>query len=294
MTVITLSTVGYGEVTELSTGGKLFTVLLIVLGIGAASYSVMTAATFLIEGQLREVLDRRNKMREIDKLQDHVVVCGYGRLGQVVALELAQSKIKFVIVESDEALQRQLEKSGYPYVIGSALDDDCLLSAGLMKSRALVLALQSESDNVFITLAVRELHPDLPIHARAETETGIRRLGLAGAAQVVSPFQVGGLRIANKIVRPAVVDFIELSGSRSGENIVLEQVQLMEGCKLHGIRLSDLPKHGVKVLVVAIKSSAGETRINPGREDQILAGDHIVVVGDSGNLEQLALLSMSP
>lgn len=291
MTIITLSTVGFGEVTELSTTGKLFTSFLIVTGIGAASYSVLSIASFFIEGSLREVLGRRTRMKSIEGLERHVILCGFGRLGKVVAAEVAEHDLPVVVVEQDEGRQRALEASGLPFIIGSALDDQVLLTAGLMRARAIVLAVQDEADNVFITLSVRELCPELAIHARAETDTGIRRLQLAGATQVISPFHVGGLRIAQKIVRPALVDFVELFRSGAGADMQLEEVELMEGCKLHSMRLSELKNEEIHGLVVAIRSPNQKTKMRPGASERMHAGDRVVVIGDSESLVRMANLA---
>ena len=168
-----------------------------------------------------------------------------------------------------------------------------LEEAGAKQARALVAATPSDSDNVFITLSVMEQNPKIAVHARGETREGNRRLHLAGAHQVISPHQLGGKRIANAIVRPSVVDFIDLSSPGAGNEIDLEQIVLGPGCSAAGITLRNLPENGVKVSVVAIKRGAEATRLKPGADEVLEAGDHVVVIGDRENLSRFAGLAKS-
>lgn len=293
MTVITLSTVGYHEVTPLTAAGRNFTMILIILGVGTLFYTVVAVAEFLIEGRLDSLLGRRTMKRTIAGLADHVVVCGYGRIGHVVVEELKRGRIPFVVVERDPRVQAQLEEDNCPYVLGSALEDEALRAAGTDRARAIVAAAANDSDNVFITLSAIELNPKISVHARGETPEGARRLHLAGAHQVISPHQLGGRRIANAIVRPAVVDFIELSAPGAGTEIELEEIVLAPGCKVAQIALRDLPGRGVRVAVVAIKRGTEPTRMKPVADDVLEVGDHVVVIGDRENLSRLAALAAS-
>jgi len=291
MTVITLSTVGYHEVVELTTAGRFFTMGLILVGLGTLLYTVAAIAEFFIEGRLDYLLGRRTMKRTIESLRDHVVVCGFGRIGQVVAGELKRSGVPFVIVESDPQLQGELDENGYLYVLGSALEDAVLKEAGTERARAIVAATANDSDNVFVTLSARELQPKIIVHARGETKEGTRRLHLVGAHQVISPQQLGGRRIANAILRPAVVDFIDLSLPGSGADVNLEEIMLAPGCPASGMALRDLQTKGVRVAVVAIKRGSDPTRLTPGAEDELAAGDQVVVIGDQENLRRFAALA---
>jgi voltage-gated potassium channel len=289
-TVITLTTVGYGETIPLSPAGRWFTMALLLSGVGLAFYTVVAGASFLLEGDLRRILGRRSMQHSIDALRGHVVVCGFGRLGRAVAEQLAEARQPFLVIESDPANQVECEAQGFLCRPGSALDERVLERAGVRRARALVAAIGSDADNVFITLSACELCPQLEVHARAETQIGVRRLRQAGASQVISPHQLGGQRIANAIVRPAVVEFIELTTPGSGDEVDLEEVQLDPGSPLVDVTLDALPARGVRVSVVAIKGD-GPLRLNPGAQDALRGGDRLIVVGDRDNLTRLAELA---
>lgn len=291
MAVITLSTVGYSEVRPLSPAGKVFSIWFIVVGLGATLYAVMALAEFLIAGHLRDLLGRRAMRRSIHDLRDHVIVCGYGRLGRSVADHLAYAGVRMVVVDADPGLEEELAAAGRFPVIGSALEDAVLREAGIERAQAIVVATPSDADNVFIALSARELSPKVAIHARAETEPGKRRLKLAGASQVISLHGIGGQRIAHAIVRPAVVDFIELSQPGGGAPIDLEEIALGEGCALADCPLRGLSERGVDVSVVAIKRPGEETLLNPTADATLRAGDHVVVVGDQQSLQRMASLA---
>jgi voltage-gated potassium channel len=231
MTVITVATVGYGEVRPLHPEGRVFTIVLIVSAASTAAYMFTQIAQALIETSLREMLTRRAMDRKIAELRDHVIICGYGRLGHVVAEEVARNSVPLVIVENDPAREPELHDAGHPFVIGSAVADDVLLRAGIQRARAIVAGTGSDSDNVFITLSARELNPTVRIHARGESDTALRRLEQAGAHQAVSAYHMGGRRLANAILRPAVVDFLEIARPRYGEEVDLEEVRIAPGCR---------------------------------------------------------------
>jgi voltage-gated potassium channel len=291
MAVITLSTVGYQEVAPSSMASRLYTVGFIIVGVGTAFYAVVALAGFLLEGRLRSILGRTAMNRQIQSLSDHVVVCGYGRLGRSVADSLRTSGTPVAVIEQDPDLEPELTASGLPFTLGSATEDGVLSAAGIERAQALVAATSSDADNVFIALSARELNPEIALHARAESEAGLRRLRLAGADQVVSLHGLGGQRIANAIVRPAVTDFIELAAPGSETPIDLEEVRIHPRSSLVGTTVGGLEEHDVRVSVVAVKRCDGPTHLHPGAEDVIGSGDHLVVVGDRGNLKRLADLA---
>ena len=292
MTLITISTIGYHEQPPLDAAGKHFTMMLIVLGVGTTFYTLVALAEFLIEGRVRDLLGRRAMKRTISALEDHVVLCGYGRFGRVVAEELGRLGIPLVAIDSDPARQPALEASGHPFLIGSALDDPVLAEAGTARARAIVTATGSDADNVFIALSARELNPRIAVHARGESDAGIRRLQLVGAAQVVSPYHLGGQRIAHAIAQPSVVDFITLAALADARaEISLEEVVVGAKSALEGCRLRDLPARGMHLNVVAIKREGEATRFQPGADDALAAGDRVVVVGDGENLRRIADLA---
>lgn len=292
-TIITLTTVGYGETIPLSEAGRWYTVALLLGGVGLAFYTAVALAGFLLEGELRGLLGRRSMEHSIEALRNHVVVCGFGRLGRAVAEKLEVAGKRFLVVELDPQRQQECEAQGYLCLHGSALEERVLEHAGVARACAVVAATASDADNVFIALSARELNPRVEVHARAETQIGVRRLHQAGASQVISPHQLGGQRIANAIVRPAVVEFLELTTPGSGEEVDLEEIRLSAGSPLVGTTLDALPGHGVRVSVVAIKGEGEALRLNPGAQDALHGGDRVIVVGSRENLSRLATLAGS-
>lgn len=294
MAVITLSTVGYQEVAPSSAAGRVFTIGFIVVGVGTALYAVMAVAEYLIEGRLQEALGRRAMDRSIQGLRDHVIVCGYGRLGRVVVDQLEEARVGVVIVDPDANISAQLQEMGRLHVTGSALEESVLRQAGIEQARAVVAATPSDPDNVFIALSARELNPQITVHARGETEPGVRRLRLAGADQVISIHQLGGQRIANAILRPAVVDFIELASPSGQGTVDLEEVVLAEGSVLDATPLRDVRSTDYHVWVVSIARPGQPMRLMPGAEEVLNAGDRIVLVGDREGLARFAALAAAP
>lgn len=294
MAVITLSTVGYQDVAPATALGRGFTIAFIIVGVGTALYAVVAVAEYLLEGRLVEALGRRSMDRRIQSLSGHVIVCGFGRLGRAVVEQLEQAGTPVVVVDLDASLESEFEAQELLYVTGSALEEGVLREAGIDRARALVAATPSDPDNVFIALSAREIQPEIKVHARADTEPGIRRMRLAGADQVISIHHLGGRRIANAIVRPAVVDFLELSSPGGGAPIDLEEVRLARGCAIQDAALRDLESHGVQVSVVAIRRHGEPTRLAPQPDYRLHPGDHVVVVGDSENVQKLAGLAAAP
>src|SRR5262245_12543427 len=253
LTIVTLTTVGYGDLVPYTEAGRMFTVLIILSGVGSALYLFTIGAQLVLEGQLRDVFGRTAMQRRASNLEGHVIVCGYGRFGRAVAGELARNAAEMVIIDADPDREEDLSRLGVPYVIGSAVADDVLERAGIRRARAIVVATPSDPDNVFITLSAREKNPSIRIHARGETEAGLRRLELAGAHQTVSAYHSGGVRMAASILRPSVVDFLELStpGHRAG--MALEEMRLAERCALTGRTIGDIERDGGRLRVVALE-----------------------------------------
>ena len=290
MSVITISTVGFGEVKPLSPAGRLFTIGLIVTGVGTALYLFAVVAELLVEGKLREYLGRTAMEHKIRQLENHVVICGYGRLGKVVAEEVSHNSIPLVVIDHDPAKQADLAHAGLLYVIGSALEDSVLEEVGVRRARAIVVATASDSDNVYITLSAREKNPAIRIHARAESEPGARRLRLAGADQVLSVYQWGAFRMAASIVRPSVVDFLELSLPGRGAEVDLEEIRVAPGSALIGKTIKSIEDGTERLKVIAVKKNGGEIALVPDSSTAIGDGDYLVVIGESGGIKKLSAM----
>lgn len=290
-TVTTISTVGFEEVRPLDDDARIFTILLIMGGVGAALYTFAAMAEFLVAGHFVKFLGRRSMERNLAALHDHVIVCGAGRLGQAVVDELERSRIPLVVIEEDRDVAARFEDAHFPVLLASAADEGVLGRARISHARALAAVTGSEAVNVFVVLAAREESAGISIYARAETETGARRLRRAGATQVVSPHHLAGTRLAHAIVRPAVVDFLELASPGLDGGIDLEEVVIAPGAALESQRVGDLAANGVRVSVVVIRREGEPLKVNPDAATRLAAGDRVVVVGDRENVTKVAELA---
>jgi voltage-gated potassium channel len=293
LTVLTLTTVGYGDIVPHTTAGRFFTVGLVVSGLGIVLYLATVGAQAVLEGELRNVFGRTAMERRTEGLRDHVIVCGYGRFGRVVAEELRSGGAEVVVIDVDPAREAALRAAGVPYVIGSALADDVLERAGIRRARAVVVATPSDPDNVFITLSAREKSATVRIHARGENDAGLRRLVLAGADQALSAYHSGGVRMAASILRPSIVDFLELSLPGRRDDMALEEVRLAARCTLVGATVVDLERRWPRLRVVALRRRE-DFRVVPEGTTVLEGDDLLVVIGERGGLSAMAQAAASP
>jgi len=291
MSIITISTVGYGEVRPLTPLGRLYTSGLIVVGVGVALFLLTRLAEAVFAGSLRDLIHRRSMQRSIDQLSDHIIVCGFGRFGQVVVDEIDPEARPVVVIESDLNREPALRRAGCPYILGSALDDHVLKEAGIERAAELVACTGSDADTLFITLSAREHHPEIRVHARAESETAIRRLRTAGAHQVISSYQMGAQRIAASILRPAVVDFLEIAKPRGGGEVDLEEVRVSAHSALAGRAIGQVEGREQLIRIVALKRGRERIELVPSADTSIRGGDHLVVIGERGALAELSELA---
>src|SRR5208282_4171035 len=252
MSVITVSTVGFQEVKPLSPAGRLFTIGLIVTGVGSAIYLFTVIGELVVEGRLKEFLGKSAMNRKIHDLQEHVIVCGYGRFGHAVVEELTSNEVPIVVIEADPAKQGDLDTLGALHVMGSALEDSVLEDGGISAARAIIVATGSDADNVYITLSAREKNPKILIYARGDSDAGLRRLKLAGADQVVAAYQWAGMRIAASIIRPSVVDFLQLSIGRESE-VDLEEIRISRESPAAAMTIAAVERENPRLRIVALK-----------------------------------------
>jgi voltage-gated potassium channel len=288
MTIITISTVGYSEVRPLTPTGMTFTVVLIVISVGVTFYLLTAIAGMLIEGQLRDLMQRNAMKRRIAALSDHVIVCGYGRVGATVAEELQRENAELVVIESDSTKESQLVESGHLHLIGSAISDEILERAGVERARFIIPATGSDPDNVFITLAARDRNPGIRVHARAETPEATRRLKRAGADQVITTYYTGAVRLALSVLRPNLVDFLEVARPPFGAEIDLEEIRVEEGCEVAGERVGQLEAASRRLRVVAVRRGEQVLPIIPDDQTTVGSGDRLIVIGEREGLDQLA------
>ena len=288
MTVITLTTVGYNEVQQIDVKGKIFTILLIITGVGTVAYLVGIFSRIIIEGELREILGRRRLEKKIQKMKDHYIICGFGRIGKVICLELSTRPLPFVVIEKNLETIEKNDKKDYLYLNGDAALEETLLEAGVKKAKGLVACASSDADNLYITLIARELNNNLFILSRSETEGGDRKLLWAGANKVVSPHHIGGVRMAQAILRPNVLDFIEIATGSQSIELQIEEILIKEGSPLAGvtIQMCDL-RQQLGIIIIAVKKSSGSMVFDPSPENAIEPGDVLIVVGEKENLIKL-------
>jgi len=285
MTVITLTTVGYGEVRPLDEAGRLFTIVLIMMGAGFVAYNLAYFTQLLLDGNLLELYRRRKVRRQLELLRNHYVICGYGQMGQIVTRELIRNNVPVVVIENDEATVMRLQEKGILHLAGDATEEENLIAAGVENASGLVSVVIKDTDNVFIVLTARDLNRNLFICVRAGTPGTEKRLLKAGANRVVSPYASSALRIAHQILRPTVTDFLELALSGEGMELSMEELQLPEGADIVG---KDLMHSGIRseynLIIVAIKRSDERMIYNPSPKEVLHAGDTLVAIGPQENL----------
>ncbi len=271
MTIITLSSVGYGEVHTLSSAGRIFTVILILFALAFMAYFTGSVAKILPEGEILKILGKRKLESRLKKLQDHYIICGYGRIGKLICSELAEAGKKFVIIESNpDEVDKHLRDSKYPYIQDNATSDEALLQAGIKKAIGIVTAVRSDAENVFITLSARELNPKIYILARASDESAEKKLKIAGASKVVSPYTLGGRRMVSALLRPYVTDFLEVTTSFSKDTLQIEELTVESHTPFLGQTLREANlRNTFGVIIVAVRLPNGEMLFNPG-PDQLL------------------------
>ena len=287
-TVTTVSTVGFRELKPFSVGEQLFTLALIVVGVGTALYTFTLIVEAVVEGHLGALVGRRRMDHKIASMNDHVVVCGAGRVGRTIARELTEAGRDVVLVDFDEA---RLAELGFPAVLGDATLDSSLKKAGIERAGALVAALADDAENLFVTLSGRALRPDLFIVARARQEESVGKLERAGADRVVNPQELGGQRMASFIARPNVAEFVDVHMHESSREFELQEVEVPEGSVVAGRSLRQLNlRESTGSLVFALRCSDGTFTTNPDPETVILAGHVLIAIGTEPSLASLSSL----
>ena len=290
MTIITLTTVGYMEVHPLSNIGRAFTIILILTGVGTMLYVLSVGARILLEGELREIFGRRKLSKRIEKLEDHYIICGYGRMGKIICREMMQSNAAFIITEKDPGVIASIDKDILA-VQGDSTQDAVLKEAGIEKAKGLISVLSTDADNLYVVLSARGLNPKLRIVARASDEGVEQKLLRAGADNVVSPYFIGGLRIAHTILKPAVVDFIEFATKSGNIELQMEEIKVKESSPITDKALDECGiRKEMGIIIVAIKRESGEMEFNPKSTSVIKRGDTLVAMGETKQLKALEVL----
>lgn len=293
MTIITLATVGFREIHSLSFEGRVFTILLIVFGAGTIAYTIGTLIQFMVEGQLRAVLGRKKVEKKINRLKAHYIVCGYGRIGRLISRDFKSKPVPFVVVEQDPELCSALDEEGILYINGDATQDEVLLRAGIQHAKGLITAVTSDSANVFITLTARGLHPDMFILARAGEESSELKLKRAGANKVISPYIIGASRMANAILRPSVVDFIDIATGGENLELQIEEIRISPNSTLAGKALINSGiRKDLGIIIVGINKRNKKPVFNPAPETLIETGDVLITLGKPPAIKDMETLAL--
>jgi len=293
MTIITMATVGYGEVHPVSLGGRLFTVVLILLGVGFFLYVAGNIIQFLVEGRIRWVLGRRKLDKQIDKLKGHYIICGYGRIGRVLARFLTARYVDVVVIERNQNRVTKMDEDGILYLIGEATDESILERAGIQRAKGIVMAVATDADNVFLVLIAKQLNPRLFIVARASQNDAKKTLLAAGADKVISPYDLGARRMAHAILRPTVIRFLEMAFADESVDIQIEEVQVRANCRLVGMTMKDSGiRQDFDLMIMVIRKPDDAMTFNPKADTVIEAGDVMVVVGSAKNIKRLERVLM--
>ncbi len=289
MTAITVTTVGFMEVHETSSAGKIFTIALMIAGVGYFFYIAGVIIQSVIEGEIQAILGRKRLDKKISKLKNHYIICGYGRIGRVLCHLIREEKKDIVIVEKDDTLVTQLDKDKMHYLIGDASDEELLEKASIINASFLVAALGSDTANVFLVLTARQLNPDIFIMARASNPSVRKKLIVAGANIVESPYDTGAVSMGLKLLRPSVSSFLDVALSRKREAIQIEEIFVPISSKYTNVALKDSGiRQDFNLIIISIKKASGEMLFNPHFETLIEPKDTVIVMGKTPDLRDFS------
>ncbi len=287
MTVTTITTIGYGEIVHLDSAGRIFTMFIAIFGIGSLFYSLTVVMDYLVSSRMVDPLGEKKMQREIDKLKAHIIIAGLGRVGKQAAAELHESKIPVAVIDPRPEAQHYAHQHGYLHILGDASDDEMLLKAGIERAKGLVVTTGDDANNLYIVLSARVLKADLYIVSRAVDDSSIPKLVRAGANRAISPYAIGGRRLAHLILSPEVVDFFDTVIRRDEESLNLEGIKVAPESRVVGQSLSSLEveeKTGASILVILRDKNVLP---NPDPETVLCAGDQLLALGTVEELDAL-------
>ena len=286
VTITTITTIGGGEPTPMNVAGKWTTIVVVTVGFAALTYIVLRLMAYMVEGRLESIVGERRQRAKIAKMQNHYILCGYGRVGREIAHAFTEEHIPFVIIDiNDESLTRAAEE-GYAVVQGDAAESNTLRKAGVERAMGLVTAVDSDEKNIYVTLSARVLNPKLFIVARANRDHAEEKLRLAGASRIISPYTIGGRRMASLAMRPTAVEFVDTVLSASNSELLLEDFAINESSKSLGHTLAELVPDNSAIIVLAIKRG-GRMTFRPAQSVRLETGDEIVVAGPPEDMRTL-------
>jgi len=283
-----VSTVGYAEVHPLSHAGRVFNSFLIFFGVTIMLLAVGSMTQAIIELELNQYFGKRRNKKMIDKLNDHYIVCGFGRVGRGAASELQRAGVPFLVVDKNEDRVEWAMKAGMLAALADATNDETLRDAGVLRAKGLIATLSSDADNLFVILSAKALKPSLLVSARIATEETERKMRLAGADYVFAPYDMTGYRMAQVMLKPHVFQFIDFTTKSIGLDVGIEQVRVPSSSEFVSKSLEEMQiRKELGVIVLAIRKSDGRMLFNPPAEAEIHGGDFLIVMGESANLQRL-------
>jgi voltage-gated potassium channel len=292
MAITTLFTVGFRELGEVNARTKLFTIFYLIIGLGVATYALSNLTALLLEGDLRGYLKERRMQKRLDDLKDHIIVCGFGKMGFQAAWELKKAGVPFVIIEQDDSKGRSPRFAGELILYGNAMDDLMLERAGIRQARGLITALTTDADNVLVTLTVKQIRPDLPVVARSAKLGTERQLKAAGADHIVSPYEIGGRRMAGLLLRPEMMKFFDIVLQQEQLELGLERIAIAKGSILVGLTLGEARlRHVTGSLIVGLVHPGAGLRFNPSGDERFQVGDELLIMGPAEALTDMTRLA---
>lgn len=291
MSLTTVTTVGYHEVRPLDGGGRLIAAFLILFGVGTAFYILTAMVAAIVEGDLQELFGVRRMRAMIERLNNHHIICGHGRVGEEIARELSDRKVPFVILETDTSAIERARSAGYLVLAGDATTEQSLLAAGIEKASAVIAASETDLANTYITLTARTLNPDVHIVARVSSPGLEPKLRQAGANRVISPYSIGGRRMALAALQPMMTDFLDIVSGRSGDERILAEFVIDESSGFEGRTIAQAMADCKDAVVLAIVDASQRVRVAPGLSTLLSPGDRLTIIGDEDELRRIGALS---
>ena len=287
VTIVSLTTTGYGDILPQTMGGRMFLLLILVVGVGIVAYSLGAIINILVESQIFRLMGNDKMMKVIEKLDNHVIVCGAGRVGSNVAYILRNEKVPYLLIDSDQELVEGMRTEGHLVILGDATQDEILQSAGIERARGIICALSEDAYNVFVVLTARAVNPGLKIVARAAKPETVAKLRHAGADKVISPTQIGGHQMAMAMLKPAMVELVDTLFTSRNVEIQLEEIVINEQSTLANKDIRDIFDRRVSNIIVVAIIRQDKAIMNPHGHDTVLAGDTLVLIGSRQDLESM-------
>lgn len=287
VTIISLTTTGYGDIIPKTIEGRAFLLGVLIVGVGMVAYSMGAIINILVESQISRIMERNKMLKTIKQLNNHIIVCGAGRVGSYVAQVLKSEQVPYVLIDVDEELIVHRQEEGHLVMLGDATEDEVLLAAGIQKARGIVCALSEDAYNVFIALSARAAKPDLKIVARAEKPESAEKMRRAGADKVISPAQIGGYQMAMSMLKPATVDLVDTLFTSPNLQLQLEEVVVVENSPIANQEIRQVFNREHKNVIVVSIIRKDQVSLNPRGKDMILAGDTLVIIGNREDLESM-------